>query len=396
MLRRSRANALFLLLAAAVSASSLVSADADPVVLTFSTVGDSRQDPTAPDPTSTPLSGQDKKWLQNSKAFSRILRTIQTQKANVLFFNGDMVMGYGKAAVPTITAATTPSDLMFKTDLGQFYVQYAFWRGMVAPFMENGTYVVPVPGNHEVQQKSAGKKAQVENEAAWRDNMGDLIIDNARWQSLGLPPVSNYNVANNPFAAATHTQDNITTDQSQLSYSFDVGNAHFAVINTDPVGNDSHAPTNWLANDFAAAQAHGAQHFFVFGHKPAYTYYFNTVLPLPALPSSALDGDIAARDAFWNVIESYHATYFCGHEHIYNAVQPTVANGGHSWQILVGSGGSPFDAKPTDSTINPATDRKYAWATVKLHQSGAINIDLYGFGDTFGPTQLLQSIALPY
>ena len=103
------------------------SAVVDPVILTFSTVGDSRQDPLKPDPSlkktdmigvgncqvpyaisngatppvynntgTTPnpgLSGQDCKWLQNSTALSRIMRTIQAQKSQLLFFNGEMIMG---------------------------------------------------------------------------------------------------------------------------------------------------------------------------------------------------------------------------------------------------------------------------------------------------------------
>lgn len=382
------------ILSAAIAFSSLAHADADPVLFTFSTVGDSRLDSATNDPSQLPLSGQDAKWLNNTKTFSRMLRTIQSQKAQALFFNGDMVMGYGKAALPAAMPAT-PHDYAFSTDLGQFYVQYAYWRGMVGPVMENGTYIVPVPGNHETQYKAGGKKAVVENENAWRDNMGDLIIDTARWSAMGLPALSNFSVSNNPYAAPTSSADGITTDQSQLSYSFDIGDSHFAVINTDPVGKDAHAPSNWLAADFAAAQQRGAHHYFAFGHKPAYTYYFGAVSQLPAGASSSLDGDIPARDAFWNVIETYHATYFCGHEHIFNASQPNAVNGGSAWQILVGSGGSPFEAKPTDSTINPQTDRKYAWATVKIHQSGSINIDVYGFSDAYGPTQVLKSIVLP-
>ena len=41
--------------------------DDDGVILSFSTVGDSRQDPTGADPTTLPLSGQDAKFLQNTK-----------------------------------------------------------------------------------------------------------------------------------------------------------------------------------------------------------------------------------------------------------------------------------------------------------------------------------------
>jgi hypothetical protein len=143
----------------------------DPVIVRFSTVGDSRQDPISPDPTTLPLSGQDAIWLQNTKAFSRILRSIEAQRANFLFFNGDMIMGYGKAGLPTDVSSV---DKIVRSDLMNFYRQYGFWRGMVAPTMETGTYVVPVPGNHETQCSTkvsadctnGNKKSLVENEIA--------------------------------------------------------------------------------------------------------------------------------------------------------------------------------------------------------------------------------------
>ncbi len=69
----------------------------DPVVLRFSTVGDSRQDPKEADASMLPLSAQDKIWLQNTKAWSRIMRGIEGQQSKLLFFNGDMIMGYGLA-----------------------------------------------------------------------------------------------------------------------------------------------------------------------------------------------------------------------------------------------------------------------------------------------------------
>ena len=110
---------------------------------------------------------------------------------------------------------------------------------------------------------------------------------------------------------------------------------------------------------------------------------------------TGLDIDEAARNAFWFLIQQYGATYFCGHEHIFNAMQPRASTGGKAWQILVGSGGSPFEAVPTDATINPGTDRDYAWATVKIHASGKVQVKVYGFDDQFGPTRLLQAITLP-
>ena len=226
------------------------------VILSFSTVGDSRQDPAKPDPTTLPLSGQDAIWLQNTRTWSRIIREIEDQHSDFLFFNGDMIMGYGKADVPLSTSSVSA---IVNSDLMKFYRQYAFWRGMVAGLMENGTYVIPVAGNHEVQCNKAvqpncanGKHALEVNENAWRANMGDLILDDQRFLNLFGEQASHENVGDNRLA------DGLTTDQSKLSYSFDFRGSHFVVINTDPVGKDAHAPTNWLAADLLAAQARGA------------------------------------------------------------------------------------------------------------------------------------------
>ncbi|MCX7102843.1 MAG: metallophosphoesterase [Methylobacter sp.] len=406
-------------LVAAIYSAPSIAVVADPVVLTFSTVGDSRQDPQNIDPSSVKaaqvgvgncqipsgatgltanpgLSGQDCKWLQNTTAWSRIMRTIQAQKAQLLFFNGDMIMGYGKAGVPVTrnslntaaaanaeAAITSPiiSDVL-NSDAMQIYKQYGFWRGMVANLMETGTYVVPVPGNHETQCKRCGKTAQVENENAWRDNMGDLILDTARFTSLvGTAPTN--------FANSSGSADSLATNQSQLSYSFDVGTSHFAIINTDAVGSDGHAPTVWLESDLTAAQARGATRNFVFGHKSAYFYAYTG--SAPSSTSSLNDKDSVAAAAFWTTINNHKATYFCGHEHIYNVSKPSLLN---SYQVLVGAGGSPFETSTATSVVN---DRMYSWATVKVFQSGNVQMDTWGFDPTLtNPIVKLETVQLTH
>lgn len=340
-------------------------AKADPVVMSFATVGDSRTD------AATAQTRQDKLFLQNTKALARIFREVEAARPAALFFNGDMIMGY-------------------TSDVAIINRQYAYWRGMAAQLMESGTYVLPVSGNHEMQFKGKDadgkgiKVARTENEQTWRDNMGDLIVDVARFKAVTGKEASAFDVANAP---AVGGPDQIQTSQSQLSYSFDVGNSHFAVINTDPVGNDGHGPAHWLEDDFSQAKARGATHFFAFGHKPAYTYYFK-----PGIERDGMDIYPDNATAFWSVIERYKGAYFCGHQHIFNAQQPALAAGGKAWQIMVGSGGSPFSAKPGD-TRNPQ-DRMVAWALVRVHASGKVQVDVYGFDEHGGKTVRLKSLQL--
>ena len=344
----------------------LCAAESDPVIFTFATVGDSRQDPEAEG-----ISGADKRWHQNTPALARILREIQTQRPYALFFNGDMIYGYSTN----------------RPDLDR---EYAYWRGMVAGLIEAGTYVVPVPGNHEVQLKVKGadgvvrKTACAPSEEAWRANMGDLILDTALWRRLRGAEVAAWDVQHTP---AIGGADQITSDQRQLTFAFDDHDLHFVVINTDATGQDSHAPVAWLAKDLELAKQRGVRRSFVFGHKMAYTYHYGD-----KVEPKGLDAHPDNQRAFWDLMERYGATYFCGHEHVYHSSQPRSNAGGHAWQIISGSGGSPFEAKPGQST-NPK-DRYYAWAFVRVHQSGRVQLTAHGFDERFGPTELIEKLEL--
>jgi hypothetical protein len=417
------------LLAMTVLGAHRAEAQADPVVFSFATMGDSRQDPKAPDPTTLlpnntgSLLPQDAMWLQNSKAWTRIVRTVQAEKANMLFMDGDMVMGYGRAAVPTAWSTTPPAtaSAVTSSDLVKFYTQYAYWRGTVANLFEVGTYVMPVPGNHETECNStvttntgasgcaSGKLAYAENEAAYRANMGDLISDlvtNVRFSTVVGTAAQNVTGLTSTTAPNSSTDPALTTDQTELSYSFDLTTStgmilHFVVINTDPTSNDSHAPTGWLTTDLANAKTRGAAKYFIFGHKPAWTYNYSAASG-GTVAAAGLDVDVTARNAFWSLITEYGATYFSGHEHIPHIDQhgdPTGTYTGTPWQVLVGSGGSPFDDKLSgtcpscvDPTFTNPTDRSYAWVLVQVHQSGNVTLTGYAFNEAFGPTQVFQSI----
>jgi hypothetical protein len=194
----------------------------------------------------------------------------------------------------------------------------------------------------------------------------------------------------------------ITGSQVDLTYSFDVASAagvlHFAIINTDPSGADGTAPADWLAADLAAAKARGAGKFFVFGHKPAFTYNY-LAAGGGTLAAGGLDATapISLRDAFWKVIAQYNATYFCGHEHIPNVARkadPTGTYQNKPYQVIVGSGGSPFDDKLngtcpacSEPALTSPYDRFYAWALVQVHQSGNVSLQVNGFSENFGPVQ---------
>lgn len=360
MLQRLLVMGLIVLLATAAAAADLP----ERLILRFASFGDSRHDAAAEG-----ITAQDRIWLQNTKVLARMSRELQTTRPQLLFYNGDMIMGY--------TAERNVLDR-----------QYAYWRGMVAHLFESGTYVVPVPGNHETQVRSRDAKGQsvklatAANENAWRANMGDLIVDVSRWQEILGAKVEHWAQNNCPPVGGA---DGIQSDQQQLSYSFDFKGMHFTIINTDAAGNDGRAPVAWLEKDLASAASRGVKQFFIFGHRPAYTYRYTA-----AAETVGLDLFPENQKAFWDLVERYRAAYFCGHEHIFNLMQPRASSGGSSWQVLVGSAGSPFDARRGESK-NPE-DRLYAWAEVSVYSSGRVQLDAYGFDEFFGPTRLLKSM----
>jgi hypothetical protein len=487
----TRAASALIFSLSVLSAGSAIAQGYDPVVFSFATVGDSRQDPAKADPT-TFLAGspgapsltgtllpQDAEYLQNSAATNAILSGIQSQGPNLLFFNGDMIYGYGRPTLPANGAWSTGTPITWtgaetvNADTIFEYQQYAYWRGSVSSLFNSGTYVMPVPGNHESQCSqtaypyssstnanrispcASGKTAYADNENAFRNNTSDLVQDlvtNTRFQNVTGFVASNVNITSPPTASANNGP--ITGTQTYLSYSFDIQATntlllHFVVINTDPSGADGTAPADWLATDLAAAQGRGAQagatvKYFVFGHKPAFTYDYNNHGgngvnatpnnddPTSDIAYSGLDANTtsananqALRNAFWKVIAQYGATYFSGHEHVPNVQQFADQTGTYQnkpYQVLVGSGGSPFDdvmaggtcagvsasdSNCTEPVLNSPFDRYYAWALVQIHQSGHVSLNMTGFADTsyyllptggftgFGPPQDLAAYDVP-
>jgi hypothetical protein len=337
-----------------------------PVAFHFATVGDCRGDPLL-----AGASEQDLLWVQNTRVMTRMIREMQVAKPQALFFNGDMIYGYSSN----------------KEKMERYY---AYWRGMMANLIESGTYVVPIPGNHEVQIKVKNadgkekKTAVVENENIWRSNMGDLIIDLDRWKSITHREATAWNVENKPKIGT----DGITTDQRQLSYSFDVGKSHFSMINTDPVGFDSSAPVKWLAADFKAAKKRGAKKFFIFGHKMAFTYVPIKMKDDKQNKEGGFDVRPEVRDAFWKLVEDYQAVYFTGHQHTYHAEQPRKNQGGKAWQVIVGGGGSPFSI--AKEFIEKEGDRMFSWADILVYENGKVGIKIFGFDEDFGPTRVIE------
>lgn len=249
-------------------------------------------------------------------------------KPNFFFFAGDEVFGY-------------------TSDTASLARQLTAWRGLYenSPLASSGVELVAVPGNHEVQD--VNKVAYVAAERTWLRVMAPYVAHGG----------------NGPMAGGA---DNLVTDQSKLSYSFDYKDAHFVALNSDPTGADWHVPTKWLQSDLASARTKGAKHIFVIDHKPAYAY--------PTVPTDGLSIDPTARDAFWNTLLTNQVeAMFSAHNHMFYRTQP--ANG-KTWMIIAGNGGSKLEAS-VDATI-PGTGVYFGFTLVQVTNGGRVIMKSYG------------------
>ena len=298
-----------------------IAADAQTLDYTFVTVGCNRVD------------DADSTANQPSTANVYQLNRLFTEVANLkplpdyLFFTGDMVIGY-------------------KNDTVRLAQQLRGWIALykASPLYGKSTKLVAIPGNHETQDKAAGKKSFPAAERTFVREMAEFILGNNGPAATGL----------------VSGTDSLITDQSQLTYSFDHKGSHFVILNTDPVGRDWRVPTNWINNDIKTASTNGAKHIFVFGHKPAYATVLNPTDGLVTYP--------AQRDIYWNILETNHSeAMFAAHNHLWEKQQPHV---GKTWQIIAGNGGSSL----TSGTPNPY----FGYTLVSVYVEGNVIVESYG------------------
>jgi hypothetical protein len=172
--------------------------------------------------------------------------------------------------------------------------KYNDWKKIMAPLLSKTYEVV---GNH--------------------DRTGGTVAD-AMWQK-------EFNLPTNGPAGF-----------SELTYSFDFGNSHFVVLDSEKP--KEHAvdsvQRDWLNQDLAKNKAANT---FVFFHEPAYRMSQDS--------KDALDANPGERDALWNILKKYKVTaVFNGHLHM---IAGKVQDGIH--QFVIGDTDSTADDTPQKS-----------------------------------------------
>jgi hypothetical protein len=172
------------------------------------------------------------------------------------------------------------------------------WLTIFQPLYDKEVGVYPIRGNHE----------------------DDATDDLTAW--------------NKTFSGTKALPSNGPNGEKNLSYSFVYKNAMF--IGLDNYVNIHKVNQSWLNEQLAN---NTQPHVFVFGHEAAFKVFH----------SDCLDDFPTERNAFWqSLTDAGVKTYFCGHDHFFDATQIDDGDGNKEndiYQCLVGGGGGWLMAK---------------------------------------------------
>jgi len=136
-------------------------------------------------------------------------------------------------------------------------------------------------------------------------------------------------IGNHEIRNSAANQEFFTKQLGALYYSFDYGDSHFIILNSEAVGQTGRITGDqleWLKEDLKKARA--ARYKFVFLHRPLY--------PIDGHMGDCLDRYPKDRDALHNLfVRNRVTTVFVGHEHLFHT---QVKNGVR--YIITGGGGA--------------------------------------------------------
>ncbi len=204
----------------------------------------------------------------NTAVLEQIVQQVIKEAPKLIIFPGDLING--------------------STDQTIVQQQYEQWKTTMKPIYDAKIPVYPIPGNHEVANRSY-------NEEVFRE--------------VFVLPV------NGP------------ENNQETTYSFDYQNVHFVGVNTNKFDGPHKIDYNWLKTDLEATKK---DLIFIFGHEPAY--------PVGPHLKKSMDAATKERNMFWKLLSKHKVVaYICGHEHFYDRM--TINN---VLQIIVGTCGAPI------------------------------------------------------
>lgn len=120
----------------------------------------------------------------------------------------------------------------------------------------------------------------------------------------------------------------------ELTYSFNFGNSHFVVLDTEKPKEHavSEVQLDWL--DYDLGSNNDKDNTFVFFHEPAF--------PVNSKVGDSLDANLKDKNRLWNILDSHDVTaVFNGHENIFSRriIDNNIFPGANNsvWQFIIGN-----------------------------------------------------------
>ncbi|MBU0731332.1 metallophosphoesterase [Patescibacteria group bacterium] len=273
-------------------------------------------------------------------------------KADLVVFLGDMVMNQ---------VQDNGETLKIQLDAWQEHYQSLSVAGDMN--------LLPVPGNHELNFYDTDTGTEAPNPGAidawlawFKQNSYDKYAGN------GPTPTGD-----NP--------DDLVRDESDLTYSFNIGDVHFLIINTDTLNTKTDAktglvmerwiPINWVKDDLEKAQADPAiSAIIVMGHRPARSetrtaeYAETAILDTPAHPFDKMLMEAMKEN---DKVRAYIAS----HLHTWSASR--LEKGKGTWQVVSGNAGAELDGD-----WHPQGGPYFGYCLLDIYQDGKVVLRSYG------------------
>jgi hypothetical protein len=232
--------------------------------------------------------------------------------------------------------------------------------------------LIPLPGNHEMlkkihEDKDSDEKVEVPNPAT-----------GARWLKwLHRSQFDTFAKAANGPSKDHPKSDQLADDQSQMTYSFDVGSVHFVVINTDTLNtvieHDTQVPHigwvpyHWIEQDVRSAQANPkVDAIFLVGHKPIMDHPMAEEKAILNTKKHPLGDKL---QALFQANDKVRA-YLCAHEHLWDCSR--LAKAPRVWQVIAGNAGSKLNGR-----WDPPGGTFFGFGQINVYKSGKVSLVSY-------------------
>jgi len=324
----------------------------------------------------------------NVPVLQALLKHAKSRSAQFVVFPGDLAFGYCN-------------------DAAEYRRELRVWKSAAADLMHE----IPVyltMGNHDVLIHPD------------RDRHGPYDLDGAMVGGKLLTGEEAFaqefvNPSNSP-----QPENAGAPPYAETCYSFDWGNCHFVVLNTNywvgtrsfprvpgdpcrlyergnPEGRIMDRQMQWLREDLRRARQAGARHIFVFGHEPAFPVgaHVDDAMYYEGNATLSLKRDIRARQhQFWQMLSDNGVLAgFFGDEHNYS--RALIGPAGDKtydppvWHIISGGAGAPASSArrtdlPWSDSIRAFEDRRhYCLVTVQGRQ---VTLEVFALPADFDPT----------